>query len=65
MMVLLKNESSFSGGGNHRWWGHSNPTTVLKNSKFMHSQVVGTQKLQAIAPTASTHHEPPGETFTT
>ena len=27
IVVLIKNECSFSGGDNVRWWGHPNPTS--------------------------------------
>ena len=30
IVFLLENECSLSGVDNHRWWGHSNPTTWLK-----------------------------------
>ena len=66
MMVLLKNECSFCVWDNHRWWGKSNPSSCLKNFKFMHSQVVRMQTLilANLGASASTLYEPPSETFT-
>ena len=52
MTVLLENECSFNGRDNHRWWKYSTPTSSLKKIlNFMHSQVMGTQKLWVQAPT--------------
>ena len=46
MILLLENECRLGGGDNHRWWAHSNATCCLTNKlNFLHSQVLGMQKL--------------------
>ena len=50
MMVLLKNKCSLGGVDIHAWWGTLKlyQYQLVKNMNFMHSQVVGTQKLRAL-----------------
>ena len=59
----------FQCGNNYRLWVHSNPTSCFKKLNFIHSQAMGTQKFQALAPLPTTstsgNYEPPSETFTT
>ena len=60
MMVLFKNECSFSSGDNYMWWEHSN---TLQKIELYANSGNGDAKTSGASPNANPHYKPSGENF--